>query len=347
MGCKETALAPDLSRAKADNMIQCNGAEDVIMEDGTSSNQGLQDSVAHSMARELLFRCFTCKRLAHYRHLPVPPVLRKNPDVADVAEHYQDAKKWLCSDCASFTYPLDKIIAWRPYPSNAVEPASKSNELPNYKMLLPREYLVKWAGRSYCRLDWVPHMWLVSTNPSKLKNFISGGTKVELLPEPIDLDVDAMDVDKDQSGRLFENDSEVRASSEKPVNGVISSSSPLPDAEKRIPPAWKRVDRVLDVLFWRPRKGKGKNISTQKRKMRTTIISEDEESDDEPSGAIQLVQDKGEQPPDHLTETLEEWEEHDTLEKSHIRKVAWVFIKWDDLGYEEGISSPLCCKYCV
>ncbi|KAF4623265.1 hypothetical protein D9613_002145 [Agrocybe pediades] len=328
MGCQEVALAPDLSRSKPDNMLQGRDAQDIVMADETN----LQESVVHSLARELLFRCFTCKRLAHYAHLPKPSVLGKDADIADIAEHYQNAKKWLCADCASFTYPLDKIIAWRPYPAQAVEPDRGPDELPNYKSLLPREYLVKWAGRSFRRLDWVPHMWLVSTNPSKLKNFLSSGTKVELLQEPVESDVDDMDVDKNQASQLFENASEMRAASEKVVNTALSGISPLPDAEKRVPPAWKRVDRVLDVLFWRPSKPKGK--SNQKRKTRM-VVSDEEQSDEEINEALRLVQEKGEQPPDDLTETLEDWEKHDTLEKSHITKVAWAFIKWDDLGYDE------------
>ncbi|KAF8973574.1 hypothetical protein BDZ97DRAFT_1690769 [Flammula alnicola] len=343
MGCMEIALLPDPSRVKANetsNTVQKMDTEDVHMMDGTASKSepDSHEPVIHTLAHELLFRCFTCKRLAHYRHLPVPPILERDgeADLADVAEHYQRAKKWLCADCSSYKYGLDKIIAWRPYPATAVEPPRGPREVPDYKSLLPREYLVKWSGRSYRRLQWVPHMWLVSTNPSKLKNFISGGTKVELLKEPAEAGQDAMDVDVTGSMTLFENADESRASSVK-VDDSTSTLVALPDAEQRIPIPWKTVDRVLDVLLWRS--SPKKTIPRGKRKQ-VVAFGSDEGSDvpdanDERKHAAALIFEKGEEPPNDLTETIEEWEAHSTLGKKDIDQVVWAFIKWDDLGYEE------------
>lgn len=334
MGCMEVALAPDSSRTGQEDSLKPKNGEDVHMKDGTTSSA---DGPVRTLARELLFRCFACKRLAHYNHLPAPSALPANSRVAEVAWHYQDSKSWLCADCSSYKYGVDKIIAWRPYPPNAVEPRETDGS-PNYKAPLPREYLVKWIGKSYRRLDWVPHMWLASTHPSKLKNFISGGTKVELLEKPDTAGDNAMEVDQ-EPGPLFENDSDSHVSS----NGlneiaVISSISPLPDAEKRIPKAWKRVDRVLDVVLLRPKEKKSK----QKKKLihkRTINSSDDDSEDDDRKERIStLVFEKGEQPPDEFTETIDEWESHQTLEKSDIDQVIWAFIKWDELGYEEGAS---------
>ncbi|KDR85372.1 hypothetical protein GALMADRAFT_234197 [Galerina marginata CBS 339.88] len=334
MGCMETALAPDASRVKVDDSVHPEDGADVVMKDGTASSAEELHEPVRSLARELLFRCFTCKRLAHYRHLPVPAALDDDSAVADVAEHYQQAKSWLCADCSSYKYGLDKIIAWRPYPDNVVEPSRTSNEAPNYKTPLPREYLVKWAGKSYRRLEWVPHMWLLSTHPSKLKNFVSGGTKVELLQQPYESDEDGMEVDSRAPGRLFEKDLESRASSVKPTDiATVSPISPMPDAERRIPKSWKQVGRVLDILLWRPQAKK----QTKRRIHKKAVNSSDEESseDGRKKRVSALVFDKGEQPPDEFTESVEEWELHGTLSKSDIDQVVWAFIKWDELGYDE------------
>ena len=123
---------------------------------------------------ELLFRCFTCKRLSHYAELP--PKIEDDDEVVEIAASYQ--KNWLCMDCSSYIYSLDKILAWRPYPATVVE---EDPGRADYKSHLPREYLVKWEERGYRRTTWVPHMWLLSTSPGKLKNFVAGGSKVELL----------------------------------------------------------------------------------------------------------------------------------------------------------------------
>ena len=330
MGCMQTALEPDPSRFKKDETPKpnqhLNNADDSLMKDGTTREP------VHSLARELLFRCFTCKRLAHYCHLPKPPSFDDEPSIPEVAEHYQQSKSWLCADCSSFKYGLDKILAWRPYPPDALEPGLATATVANYKTPLPREYLVKWTGRSYRRVEWVPHMWLVSTNQAKLKNFISGGTKVDLLKKPTEPEVAHMEVDDVVPINPLEQKSDSRGSSVQAESSVLCA---LPDAEHRIPPTWKTVDRVLDVLLWRPTPKKG--ISHRKRKKVIAVSSEeepDQEAADARNRAVAILE-RGEEPPGDLTETLEEWLSHDDLEKTDIDQVVWAFIKWNDLGYDE------------
>jgi chromodomain-helicase-DNA-binding protein 4 len=336
MGCMETALEPDHSQINSSRLaINDAGDGDVIMEDAEKSL-----SPVYTLARELLFRCFTCKRLAHYSHLPTPPMLEPDCSVVDIAKHYQQMKSWLCADCSSFKYGVDKILAWRLYPANAVEPTTDPEGIPNYKAQLPREYLIKWSGRSYRRVQWVPHMWLVSTNPSRLKNFISGGSKVELLSEPA-VDQDATEVDAGLVP-LFENEPESRGGSVRASDDTVKTwLSALPDAERRIPLPWKSVDRVLDIVLWRPEELKQKELKQASHRRGRGIISEDEEEDssNEDNERIRfsnLIFDQGEEPPAHLTETVKEWETHGTLKKSDIDHVVWAFIKWEELGYDEG-----------
>ncbi|KAF5352561.1 hypothetical protein D9756_006063 [Leucocoprinus leucothites] len=353
MGCMKTAVKPvnEAGKPSAPAPPPAKDGEDVSMVDHTQekdqpTHQESTDT-SDTSSRELLFRCLTCKRLAHYSHLPVPPSLPKSTPLPQIAEYYQTNTAWLCADCESYRYPLDKIIAWRPYPPNAVEPPRPKDEIPNYKERLPREYLVKWQGRSYRRLNWVPHMWIVSTNASKLKNFLSGGTKVELLDEPVkDDNDDEKDKEKDVMFEVGVGESAgdgavatgSRASSVRPP-GVRDA---LPDAERYIPPAWKTIDRVLDVVIWAPKNKSNKNKKKADRKSaRKQIVTTDEEDEEDETEEAKefkrMVFEEGELVSLDNTETAEQWEERtgETISMKLMDRVIWAFIKWDDLGYDE------------
>jgi hypothetical protein len=297
-------------------------------------------SVAPQLDQAILFRCFTCKRVAHYEHLPLPPTLSSDADLDDIVEFY--ARTWLCADCSSYRDGVDKVIAWRPYPPNAVEPLRPANETPNYKTPLPREYLVKWMDRSYRRIQWVPHMWLLSTHHAKLKNFLTGGSKVELLKVA---EEERNDI---ACAAVFEIDS--RASSTKP--GTETPFSPLeanPDAERRIPMAWKTVDRVLDVFLWRPSKRVTKSRGdTRKDKGKANVVVSDDDMEDIDESAEKernSAFERGEQPGVKLMESIPDWEQRtqETFTIKNISQVVWAFFKWNDLGYDEGRHIPPGC----
>ncbi|KIL71765.1 hypothetical protein M378DRAFT_155365 [Amanita muscaria Koide BX008] len=268
---------------------------------------------------QLLFRCFTCRRPAHYEHLMRPQLLPEDSSVADIAEYYQKDKGWLCADCSSYIYSLDKILAWRPYPPDAVEPPYPPDELPNYKDPLPREYLVKWIGRSYRRIQWVPHMWLLSTNQAKLKNFVNNGSRVELKRgskrskplETADILESLPDINDDAADGL-------------------PSLEAFPDADQHIPQAWKTVDRVLDVLFWRPK-------SNMVTKNNTRIDSDSETIETKVTAEYSAVFANGKEPSAKNTKTVTQWQarEKRQIAPEDIGDVVWVFIKWEDLNYDE------------
>ncbi|KAF8213246.1 SNF2 family N-terminal domain-containing protein [Mycena galopus ATCC 62051] len=312
MGCMETALEPDAAATSTKFSVEAADTgsaadKDVEMADATKSSNLKYDS---TMA--LLFRCLLCKRLGHYEHMPTPSDFPSDSDIPDIATHYTTS--WLCADCSSFRFDLDKIIAWRPYPANAIEPPRDADEAPpHYKTPLPREYLVKWMDRSYRRTQWVPHMWLVSTNGAKLKNFLAVGSKVELLEEPAD------DTTPDDDGRAqFQVIVESRDSSVKPGGGVQKPAA--------------TVDRVLDVLMWRP----AKKAPKRKGKAERRIESDDDRSEDEPEERTAAL-DEGEEPSSLFTESLEQWEERKRRKftTDDADEVAWIFVKWDDLTYDE------------
>ncbi|KAF9020320.1 hypothetical protein BDZ89DRAFT_1072318 [Hymenopellis radicata] len=306
MSCKEVALQPELSRKDLKAL-----GEEAGNEPSTSTASPTKEP-----SSELLFRCFTCKRVSHYAELE-PKGDEDAP--AEIAESYQ--KNWLCNDCASFTYPLDKILAWRPYPETAVE----ENPLyPHYQDQLPREYLVKWEQRSFRRTSWVPHMWLLSTHPNKLKNFIVSGPKVELLS----------------------------ASAKKPA-AVEEPDSIFADDGSRDS---STIDRILDLRLWyvgqQKSKSKSKSRSkskkgrSSKRKGRRVESEEEEEQDDDDAMDVDVETfgpeyhaafDEGEQPDDAVLDTIEDWEARtgQDFSSQHAPLVVWAFIKWDDLAYDE------------
>jgi chromodomain-helicase-DNA-binding protein 4 len=368
MGCLAVVLQPDTSAETKKDVspgASVNLDGDLKMADSTQNAQKKQTggSTQELISREILFRCFTCKRLSHYEHLPIPPEYSEEEASVDsvmLAEYYQSNTEWHCSDCFSYKWELDKILAWRPYPSTAVEPPHPPNEPPHYKSALPREYLVKWLSRSYRRTQWVPHMWLVTTHAAKLKNFLDVGAKVELLEKALP-DEDAVAVNDEakivDEGNTASIPFEISADADQDSSrgGSKSLALPLgatPDAERRIPLAWKTIDRVLDVLLWRPTKRKDSQLKkTQEKrkgkKKKTVPSSEDEDDEDENSNDVlhgpikaelELAFAEGEQPSYDLTETVREWETRTgrSITTDQIKNVVWVFIKWDDLSYDEG-----------
>jgi chromodomain-helicase-DNA-binding protein 4 len=344
MGCMETVLKPLEEAPDFAIVNRKDGDEDVEMTD-ISQEVSQQESVKRPInkpSRELLYRCLTCKRLAHYAHLPHPDASSSDASLPEIAEYYQIDTSWLCADCTSFRYTLDKIIAWRPYPPNATEPKRPKDQPPPYKERLPREYLVKWQDRSFRRLSWVPHMWLVSTNASKLKNFLSGGTKVELLKEPVDDEGKEEGAEDTATFDIAAADEESRASSMKPGMAVAPKlpSDALPDAEKWIPPIWRTVDRVLDIVLWVPKRLKAKKTN-RKRSGAITVISDDEEDEDEGLKEMKSrISKDGELPSMDDTETAEQWEERtgQKITMMEMNNVVWAFFKWGDLGYDEGMA---------
>jgi len=324
----EPVLVPD-NEARKDQTLS-------MPDEGTSmGNQIPTDVIDEAGHRELLFRCLTCKRVAHWKHLPRPSHLAPDDTLAETAEFY--TKNWLCADCSSYHYGLDKIIAWRPYPSNAVEHAGSGDGPPNYKHSLPREYLVKWLDRSFLRVQWVPHMWLLSTHPGKLKHFLTCGSKVELLK---DQDQEILSNGKVSSS--FEIGDTSRASSVKAgSNTPPSIHDAVPDAERRIPPAWKTIDRILDLYLWHP----GRHPKNVKQKEKRAVIDSEGDNSDRAEEDLfdnerGLAFDHGEQPSNESMANISQWEAKTkrSFTVQDIEQVAWAFIKWGDLGYDDSKS---------
>jgi chromodomain-helicase-DNA-binding protein 4 len=312
IGCQKVALEPDPRFRPQDNKNT----------DGVVVTKEVQHHQELDIPKELFFRCITCKRLSHYEHLPPPDHSDASEwDAISLAKHYSE--DWLCGDCASFTFKVEKIIAWRPSPAGAAQP-----DEPNYRDALPREYLIKWKDRSYRRVTWVPHMWILATHGHMLRNFTLGtGPKVTLMDHP------ALEEVQDLEPTTAVGDT--RDSAPPVTFGDVIEDAPLPstdqgpaeatpDAHLRIPPAWKTVDRVLDILLWRQKEGSGSEVVERQR---------------------QIAFESGEQPTDEYVLSLKSWEKANKrdLNEKDTRHVAYAFFKWKDLGYddcESGLPVP-------
>ena len=349
MGCKDPALEPETSSSQRadDHTLSVPAAVigtdptkpegDVPFEQSSPTRSQRKDGVVPP--KELLFRCKLCKRLAHYAHLPPPD--GASDDTAEevnteaIAEYYQRDRDWSCADCVSFVYRAEKILAWRPYPVNAPQPELPHGESISPKIHLPREYLVKWQDRSYRRVQWVPHGWLASIHAGLLRKFLADGPKVELLDHAVREDQVANAVSEGGIGGLSKESDEPRSNAE--IRSESLALLPSLDAERRIPPAWKTVDRVLDVLMWFPCQQRS-NANKRKKVVKETVASSDAAIDPDIQREWNGAFEHGEVPSAQHTRTLEEWEaeREDELSAGDIDRVVWAFIKWDDLGYDEG-----------
>ena len=225
----------------------CMGCKDVALEPESLDTPAAESQHAIP-SKELLFRCRHCKRLAHYAHLPPPNGAMNDEaekvDSEAIAEYYQRNHDWSCSDCVSFVYRAEKILAWRPYPPNAIQPEIPLGESIGPKMNLPREYLVKWQSRSYRRAQWVPHGWLASVHAAILRNFLTHGSRVSLLDHAVREDQVANATSEGGIGGLGKESDDSRPE----TRSETTTLSAISDAERRIPPAWKTVEDRKSVV---------------------------------------------------------------------------------------------------
>jgi chromodomain-helicase-DNA-binding protein 4 len=297
---------------------------------------------------ELLFRCVTCRRAAHYAHLTNPWTEEHADDpgfIEELATHYQKQYSWQCDDCSSYhNLSVDKIVAWRPYPANAPVLTPEEVTSKRLKDPWPREYLVKWADKGYRRTRWVPHLWLVSTTYQKLRHFILNGTKVRLEH------LRSVGTAGEENGGAAGHDAEEIAR-RRVYEEQGGPPLPNPRAEECIPEPWKRIEQVLDVVLWAPHKRlkriKGKQ--TKKGGKKSNIVHSsgseiEEDMDAEEMKKLEALRERsrvtGTQ---HLgpdcTETplaRKRRSEGKSLELDDIDDVVWCYAKWGELEYQEG-----------
>lgn len=236
---------------------------------------------------------------------------------------------------------MDQIIAWRPFPETAVEPPRPAGEEPNYKASLPREYLVKWVLRSYRRVQWVPHGWLLATAPQKLRSFLKTGSRVKLLEQPA-LDAPSTEVAHIEEPNDMLDLGGVENSTEVASEADNAPTDATPDAEVKLNPAWKTVDRVLEAYLWSPEVYRVKRAAakgkSKKRNQKSKPIELDDDLQERADQELDTAFKEGVLLSYDFIERIDDWEKRTGEEATEdlLDSVVWVFIKWDDLGYDQG-----------
>ncbi len=141
-----------------------NGGEDPITEI-------LPDLVNNR--HSVLFRCLSCYRACHMRHLP--PKSGSTSFVEDLSEEELAARRfseyhldWVCNDCANAPAEVESLVAWRPSRVDYYEPGLPTHEVSEEI----KEYLVKWKKMSYFQVQWKSGTWVWGmTAPAMRKAF--------------------------------------------------------------------------------------------------------------------------------------------------------------------------------
>ncbi|KAG8699310.1 hypothetical protein FRC08_005380 [Ceratobasidium sp. 394] len=278
--------------------------------------------------------------------------------IAEVVQSEPDA--WKCHDCVRWVYPAESILAWRPDGSGIAE-NFEPGTVPNVNDPLRREYLVKFKERGFKRVEWVPHMWLVSMHKALLRHFLKSGTKLPLLEddsEELQEKIGKRQGKDKGKGRArgaldippgFARSRSASTERDKGVEQEYEGTpGPMPDAELRIPDSWLRIDRLLDVRLRLPaapskqKPVKGKGRGGQKR-----IPDSEDEPVSDPKDSSRGRDDQfvdGEEPDKDLTESATEFERRrgrmPTAAEIKERAV-WVFTKFEGLQYDECVwDSP-------
>ncbi|WWC96240.1 hypothetical protein V866_003107 [Kwoniella sp. B9012] len=361
---KEKATNAEDDKGKTKDVAEKDEKMDV---DGTGE---MKDATVEDEEEIPKFRCLRCKQCVHYEHLDVPHALGENPSLPEIASHYQhrteEGDAWICHQCRAWIWTVDMIIAWRPSPPNAVEPELAEDEKANWKDPLPREYLVKWTGRGFRHVTWVPHPWLQVLSSHRLRHFLEKGPNLDLITdetlaakgdEMAQPTISKLTAEDDQvpgrkSGHSLEHGS---ASQEGKKEWKGIGPGPEKDAESSLPIEWSTIDRVLDVMLLPPRqKAKPSTTKRGKRIMSTSLSASASESGQANSSAVanggrnpademrrQYGLRDGQKPPAEMQIDIDTWEEKAgrELDEDDVDEVAglvtWCFVKWDDLQYDQ------------
>lgn len=224
----------------------------------------------------------SCKRAAHYG------CLKKDSPEISFADHVTSYWNFgACHDCHLYDdqwqVEVDVILGWKEVDSSKppkgekikdkktgkefVLPSAKDPTFPaevstplslsllwESRIDVPRsalqQYLIKWKGWSYRDLNWVKHSWLSARYQSRLSNFLSKGSTISFEPSKEDLGED---------DELEPDAKEAQAQAQQEEDYPLGPS-PDPDIERRVPQAWKTVDRVISVTFKSPLSGKSISI---------------------------------------------------------------------------------------
>ena len=174
--------------------------------------------------------------------------------------------------------------------------------------------------------------WLQANSQPRLRNFLATGSQLQLLVAGAE-SAEKGDGEPSVADLLGSGPPEERRESALHKNQVQAAvfsfgSTPVadPDAETRLPEAWKTFDRILDVYV---------AIGTKSnRKKASVVTSEEEESEVEEQDPKM----QGVQPYVEEMIQIDEWEKKNGKldAKTAVKAVVWCYVKCGDLPYSEG-----------
>lgn len=109
-------------------------------------------------AKNVLFRCTSCKCAYHFEHLPSPSY-QEGDIVSDNirSERLKEYSiEWKCKDCLDMREKVQVLVAWRPVDRTTYTPDKTWNDLVEDA----KEYLIKWENKSYFHCVWKPGPWV-------------------------------------------------------------------------------------------------------------------------------------------------------------------------------------------
>lgn len=152
------AFAPKRTATQEQKLREENGGEDPV----NPVEPHLLDNPDN-----VLFRCVACRCAYHFDHLPP---IQSNREVGDSVRANRLAKystEWKCKDCIDMAgYKIDVLVAWRPVDRDVYITGQTTLDLEEDA----KEYLVKWAGRSYAHCEWKPGPWVHGVTNAAMRN---------------------------------------------------------------------------------------------------------------------------------------------------------------------------------
>ncbi|KAJ1029984.1 hypothetical protein NDA16_000897 [Ustilago loliicola] len=270
-----------------------------------------------NLTAKRLFRCKRCSRATHYECLARAQTDGEDKSVEEIAKSVQEAG-WLCSDCHRWP-AVEKIIAWRQLDRSLWDDEEAKRcayAVLSLRENLPREYLVKFKGKSYRETEWVPHDWLRILHQIMLSSFLAKGGRLELEPAELIESAAALASARRNRASLALGGGRALPSTPVQTRSVkktlqvdetgevdVGPPGPMPDAQRRIPKTWRTPDRILAVKFF-------------------FSIRKEDDAEDDIGGEIV----------DSDSIPLEKLEPSDYLRSwAHVAKL---LVKWQDQPYE-------------
>jgi chromodomain-helicase-DNA-binding protein 4 len=136
----------------------------------------------------VLFRCDGCHLGWHFEHLPdLSPDSDSPEDIDELrkARYQEYSAKWQCKNCLETVGKIQALVAWRPVKRESYT-ESDTVDMFNEDS---KEYLLKWAGKSYFACTWMPGSWVWGRTHVAMRNSFYGKqlvpkwTEEEAIPE--------------------------------------------------------------------------------------------------------------------------------------------------------------------